>query len=81
MSDTYYPPPSFYFSVSVVGSATPIAMLTKIDASFQEVSGIQAEFQTEEVVEGGENRFAHRLPTHSRYSNSPRIRFLRNGSG
>ena len=32
------------------------------DTSFQEVSGISSELDTEDVVEGGENRFVHRLP-------------------
>ena len=69
MSETYYPPGAFYFSVQLLGSLTPFALLTDVDASFQEVSGIQAEFGTEEVVEGGENRFAHRLPKQAKYSN------------
>lgn len=33
-----------------------------VDASFQEVSGIAAELETEAVPEGGENRFVHQLP-------------------
>ena len=32
------------------------------DAAFQEVGGLEAEIEVETVVEGGENRFAHRLP-------------------
>jgi len=35
----------------------------KDETSFQEVSGIGGEMQVEEVVEGGETRFVHRLPT------------------
>jgi phage tail-like protein len=50
-----YPTTAFYFKVVFVGS--PGA-----DQSFQEVSGIGAELDTEEVPEGGENRFIHRLP-------------------
>lgn len=69
MSEAYYPPGAFYFSVSVVGSGTPAAMMTAVDASFQEVSGMQAEFGIEEVAEGGENRFVHRLPKHAKYAN------------
>jgi phage tail-like protein len=51
-----YPQPAFYFEVRFagVGDAT--------DTSFQEVRGISAELQTEEVTEGGENSFVHRLP-------------------
>jgi phage tail-like protein len=69
MAEAYYPPPAFYFTVTVLGSATALSLLTDIDASFQEISGIQAKFQTEEVVEGGENRFVHRLPTQAKYPN------------
>jgi phage tail-like protein len=48
--------PAFYFKVVFSG-------LTGItDTSFQEVSGIGSEIETEEIHEGGENRFIHRLP-------------------
>ena len=40
MSENYYPPPGFYFSLAVLGSATALSLLTSIDASFQEISGI-----------------------------------------
>lgn len=69
MSDTYYPPGGFYFTVAVLGSATPLALATSVDASFQEISGIEGKFNTEEVTEGGENRFVHRLPKPASYSN------------
>jgi len=39
------------------------------DTRFQEVSGFSAELAVEEVVEGGENRFSHRLPGRAKYSN------------
>ena len=51
-----YPPTGFYFKV--IFSAT----LGMSDTSFQEVSGISSEVELEEVVEGGENRYVHRLP-------------------
>lgn len=51
-----YPLPAFYFKV-VFGGLTG-----NTDTSFQEVRGIGAEIETEEVQEGGENRFVHRLP-------------------
>lgn len=51
-----YPPPAFYFSVSFGGASRDA------DGSFQEVSGIGAELETETVVEGGENRFQYQLP-------------------
>jgi phage tail-like protein len=69
MSEQYYPPGAFYFTVKVFGSAMLLAAITDIDASFQEVSGIQSAFEIEEVAEGGENRFAHRLPRITKYSN------------
>ncbi|MGE3976123.1 MAG: phage tail protein [Nitrospira sp.] len=51
-----YPPAAFYFRV-VFDRSTGIS-----DVSFQEVSGISSEIDFESVVEGGENRFVHRLP-------------------
>ncbi|VAW71685.1 hypothetical protein MNBD_GAMMA10-2852, partial [hydrothermal vent metagenome] len=51
-----YPPSAFYFKVSF--SAT----LGQADTSFQSISGISSELETEDVVEGGENRYVHRLP-------------------
>jgi len=51
-----YPPAAFYFTVAF-GTAARDA-----DCSFQEVSGIGSEMETETVVEGGENRFVYQLP-------------------
>ena len=51
-----YPPVSFHFKV--VLSAT----LGLADTSFQEVSGMGSEMDLEEVSEGGEHRYVHRLP-------------------
>lgn len=68
MSDVYYPPPGFHFRVTVLGAGAVAAELTGVDASFQEVSGIESRWETEEVAEGGENRFVHRLPRPARYS-------------
>ncbi len=73
----YYPPPAFYFNVSIFSStAAGIAMAVAntafkvdVDGKFQEVSGITAEFETEDVAEGGENRFKHKLPTRGKYPN------------
>ena len=60
---TYYPPVAFHFSVrfGVSGQSS--------DTCFQEVSGLSVSLGVEEVKEGGENRFAHRLPTPARYGN------------
>lgn len=62
MASDAYPPPAFYFTVSIDGGSS-------VDTSFQEVSGLKVELQTETVVEGGQNRFEHRLPTRTKYSN------------
>ena len=51
-----YPPSAFYFKVGFA------ATKGNEDTSFQDVSGIGSEIDLEEVVEGGENRFVHRLP-------------------
>jgi phage tail-like protein len=67
--NSYYPPGAFYFSVNVIGVVGAAALPTGIDNSFEEVSGITAEFETEEIAEGGENRFKHRLPAQAKYSN------------
>jgi len=50
-----YPPTAFYFKLSFEDAPDK-------DTSFQEVSGIGSEIDVQEVVEGGENRFVHRLP-------------------
>jgi phage tail-like protein len=68
MTDVYYPPPGFYFRVTVLGAGALAAEATGVDASFSEVSGIEARWETEEVAEGGENRFVHRLPRPARYA-------------
>lgn len=59
----YFPPPAFYFTVAVAGRGTVLQAMSIADASFQEISGIEAKLETESVSEGGENRFAHALPT------------------
>ena len=58
-----YPPPAFYFTVSF-GNGKSVA-----DTAFTEVSGIGTEIETEPVVEGGENRFVHRLPKQIKHGN------------
>lgn len=58
----YYPPVGFHFKVEVLG-ITPKAD----DVRFTEVSGLSVELGTEEVVEGGENRFIQKYPTRSKY--------------
>jgi phage tail-like protein len=58
----YYPPIGFHFKVEVLG-LSPNAD----DARFTEVSGLSAEIGTEEVAEGGENRFIQKYPTRAKY--------------
>lgn len=65
----YYPPAGFYFTVQLLGSLSAVAGLADVDASFREVSGISVDANVEEVVEGGENRFVHKLPRPAKYSN------------
>jgi phage tail-like protein len=59
-----YPPVGFHFKVEF-----NLEGATEADVRFQEVSGLSAEVGTEEIVEGGENRFAHRVPTRGKYQN------------
>ncbi|WP_412984021.1 phage tail protein [Pontimicrobium sp. IMCC45349] len=58
-SDKVYPPVGFYFQVTIENETY----------SFKEVSGISSEVSTEEITEGGENRFKYKVPTHVKYSN------------
>jgi len=58
-----YPPAAFYFKVAF---GTTVG---QTDTSFQEVSGISAEVDTETVVEGGENRYVHTLPKGVKHPN------------
>jgi phage tail-like protein len=52
----FYPPVGFYYQVLVDG----ISGVN--EGNFAEVSGINVSMQTEEIKEGGENRFVHQLP-------------------
>lgn len=61
MSD--YPLPGFYFRLTF-----PLE-LGLADTSFKEVSGMSMEMGIEEIAEGGENRFKHRVPTGAKYQN------------
>src|SRR3954467_9970405 len=63
-----YPPVAFHFVVGFDGVPSD-SKWPDADASFQEVSGIQVKFGTEDVAEGGVNQFVHRLPKPPTYSN------------
>jgi len=58
----YYPPWGFYYSVAFEGSGEAD------ESRFQTVSGLAVEYDTEEYKEGGENRFTHKLPVRTKYS-------------
>jgi phage tail-like protein len=58
----YYPPVSFHFKVEVLGLAA-----NDNDVRFTEVSGLSVEMGTEEIPEGGENRFLQKFPTRAKY--------------
>jgi phage tail-like protein len=62
-----YPPVGFYFDVVFRGISGVAA--TGVDTQFQEVSGFNQELGVEELVEGGENRFSHRLPNRGKFAN------------
>ena len=57
----YYPPVAFHFRVRFGFSSSDA------DTRFQDVSGLTVSLGVEEVKEGGENRFTHRLPAPAKY--------------
>lgn len=59
---SYYPPPGFHFKVEVQGLS-----LSDDDVRFTEVGGLSVEMNTEEIAEGGENRFIQKFPTRAKY--------------
>lgn len=56
----YVVPVSFYFRVEIGDIA---------EVSFMEAGGITMETAVEELTEGGENTFSHRLPGRSKFGN------------
>lgn len=57
----YYPPAGFHFKVEFAN--------LKSEFEFQSVSGLTVELTTEEIAEGGENRFKHKLPVRTSFPN------------
>src|SRR5947207_6901619 len=57
----YYPPVSFHFKVEVLG------MSGDNDTRFTDVAGLSVEVGTEELAEGGENRFIQKYPGRVKY--------------
>jgi phage tail-like protein len=62
----YYPPWGFYYKVdfNITGKSRP----PDDDGRFQTVSGLSVEYDAESFKEGGENRFEHKLPVRTKYS-------------
>jgi phage tail-like protein len=60
--ENYYPPVGFHFKVEVLGFTA-----NADDVRFTEVSGLSVEMGTEEIAEGGENRFIQKYPTRTKY--------------
>ncbi|AUC16934.1 glycerol acyltransferase [Tenacibaculum sp. SZ-18] len=60
----YYPPVGFHFKVDFKSIST-----NDKDISFQSVSGLTVDLETEEIAEGGENRFKHKIPVRSKFPN------------
>jgi phage tail-like protein len=58
----YYPPVGFHFRVDFIDAGA-----NGNDIRFTEVGGLSVEVATEELAEGGENRFIQRYPTRSKY--------------
>ena len=74
--DLIYPPVGFHFSV-----VFELAFQTPQDFRFQEVQGLSVNVETEEFREGGENRFVHKLPKRTKYSEITLKRGMFIGSG
>jgi len=62
--ERFYPTPGFHFNVVFSDLGTK-----KFDNLFQSVSGLSVDLETEEITEGGENRFKHKLPVRSKHPN------------
>ncbi|GAA5167686.1 phage tail protein [Viridibacterium curvum] len=59
---SYYPPVGFHFKVQV-NDLGP----NDHDIRFTEVGGLSREMATEEIAEGGENRFIQKYPLRAKY--------------
>ena len=58
----YYPPVGFHFRINVMDLSP-----NDNDVRFTEVSGLSVEMVTEEIPEGGENRFVQKYPVRAKY--------------
>jgi len=57
----YYPPLGFHFMVEFARFPG--------EFQFQSVSGLTVDVETEQIAEGGENRFKHKVPVRTKYPN------------
>jgi phage tail-like protein len=57
-------PVGFHFKVEFLGLKAK-----KDDHQFQSVSGLSIDLETEEIAEGGENRFKHKIPVKTKFPN------------
>ena len=64
MTASSYPPVAFHFSVEF-----PEISSNSQDNRFQSVTGLTVDIDTEEIAEGGENRFRHKIPVRTKYPN------------
>lgn len=71
----YYPPVGFHFLVEFIG------LSDTADTRFIEVGGLSVEMASEDVAEGGENRFVQKYPTRAKYPELVLKRGLLKGSG
>ncbi len=62
-SSKAWPIPSFYYALSFAGISG------NSDAGFQEVSGLNSEIETEDVLSGGQNQFKYKLPKTVKFTN------------
>jgi len=59
-----YPLVGFHFKVTFIE-----LFGAEIDSRFHEVTGLSAEMTIEELPEGGENRYSHKLPLKAKFPN------------
>ena len=62
MADNSYQTVNFHFKVEFTLNEQDI------DVRFQSVSGLDVSYDTEQIKEGGENRFEHSIPTRTKCS-------------
>ncbi|BDD01347.1 phage tail protein [Persicobacter psychrovividus] len=63
----------FHFIAKVIDPVGSITLGNKFmpnesDARFSEISGLEADVITQEIIEGGENRFTYQVPSAIKYS-------------